>query len=178
MMSTVPELKPYEKYEQEEFESLSRCFSRDLNILQDGASTRIIKKKALDRVSKQAEILRKENGAFDFFFQSTLMKALLVLFRDSFECCREASALMMLNYITESPLDIANMMPYLIPDLQSRLGSLKLVENSEEIRFLLLKIANVACIKTGAMTVAYIEQYMTILRRTFQDGFPEVKKVI
>jgi len=68
-------------------------------------------------------------------------------------------------------------LPYLVPILVARLGQKDIIEETEEIRKLLLAQVGVVLQMCGEMAGVYIDELVQILARTVVDPFPDVKKV-
>lgn len=158
-------------------QDIVRLFQRDLNVLKDQASNRMMKRKVLDKLRAYVEEQGIEKTEFDAFFYNHLLKILVLVLEDAFEKCRELSSSLLL-FILNRPLTSPELvLQYTIPELKNRIGEAGLKEPSEEIRLILIKITGQLCSKSGDAIVPYNQDIISILRNCLLDPFPEVKKV-
>ena len=75
-------------------------------------------------------------------------------------------------------ISVANCLQYITPALAARLSNPEIIEQSEEIRFVLMKIANSITMKSTTHEMSLFCNHMVeCLRCTLSDPFPEVRKV-
>ena len=64
-----------------------------------------------------------------------------------------------------------------MPLFVARLGQLKVVESSEEIRLDLVKTLSQIVLKTGDNFAPFVEEVSLVLTRIMTDSFPDIRKV-
>lgn len=64
-----------------------------------------------------------------------------------------------------------------MPLFSARLGQIKIVESSEEIRLDLVKTLNQIVLKTGENFSPFVEDVSLILHRVMCDSFQDIRKV-
>lgn len=79
--------------------------------------------------------------------------------------------------LAEAVDDITPSLPYIVPAIVSRLGQPDIVEPAEEVRLLLTQGLVRLVALAGPEFGPYVEEAVKVLQRTFQDPFPDVKKV-
>lgn len=69
------------------------------------------------------------------------------------------------------------LLPQIMPLFSTRLGQIKIIETSEEIRLDLVKTLNQVVLKTGENFAPFIEDVSLILHRVMTDSFQDIRKV-
>ncbi|XP_063618443.1 dynein axonemal assembly factor 5 [Cydia splendana] len=97
-------------------------------------------------------------------------------FADSSEACRETAAAIISNFIGRLPLN-DYYLTYILPVLVRRIGCPEIVEESEEIRLILVELVHQILIKYNVshLLSPFINDFTSILTKTSTDPFPKVK---
>lgn len=97
-------------------------------------------------------------------------------FSDSSEGCRETSALIIANFIDRLPLN-DYYLTYILPVIVRRIGCPEIVEESEEIRLVLIELVHkiLQKYKVTHLLSPFINDFTSILTKTVADPFPKVK---
>ncbi|XP_028164932.1 dynein assembly factor 5, axonemal [Ostrinia furnacalis] len=97
-------------------------------------------------------------------------------FSDVSEACREASALIISNFIDRLPLN-DYYLTYILPVIVRRIGCPEIVEESEELRLVLIQLVRkiVEKYKVTHLLSPFINDFTSILTKTSADPFPKVK---
>lgn len=97
-------------------------------------------------------------------------------FSDPAEGCREASALIISNFIEKLPLN-DYYLTYILPVMVRRIGCPEIVEESEEIRLVLIELVHkiLEKYKVTFLLSPFINDFTNILTKTVTDPFPKVK---
>lgn len=74
--------------------------------------------------------------------------------------------------------DLYQFLPNLMPFYTARLGQVKVVEPSEEIRLQIIKTLAQVVARTGDSFSPFVEETVDILGRTCQDSYQDIRKVI
>ncbi|XP_014783487.1 dynein axonemal assembly factor 5 [Octopus bimaculoides] len=148
--------------------------ARNINFLNE--SNKITRRKALQDISK--DINRRKNDLESSELQrifNELLKPLLKEFSDPAESCREQAIELMSELLTMVPGQ-CEYLPYLIPVLVQRLGQQEIMENSEEVRLILVRLLIKAMELNGKKIGVYLNDVIKILQRTIIDNYPQIKK--
>ncbi|XP_047024632.1 dynein axonemal assembly factor 5 [Helicoverpa zea] len=97
-------------------------------------------------------------------------------FSDASEGCRETSALIISNFIEKLPLN-DYYLTYILPVIVRRIGCPEIVEDSEEIRLVLIELVHKILdkYKVSYLLSPFINDFTSILTKTVTDPFPKVK---
>lgn len=105
-----------------------------------------------------------------------IAKTCLRGFEDKVERCREAAVHILLEIVPSLPVDILD---WVLPSIVARIGIEPVVEDSEEIRLLLLKLA-LLCLNTFPHDVGprnYLDFFRVLLENCLMDAFPDLKRL-
>ncbi|CAH1795277.1 unnamed protein product [Owenia fusiformis] len=141
-----------------------------------GDDNRNTRKRALESIRK--ETLGKKPPLDKAIFHHVFVeisKPILSCLSDPVEKCRELSGNFIQDSIKLLPC-LEEFLPLLIPVFVQRLGQQDLVEQSEEIRLVLLETLTLIVKEANKRLAVYLDDMVTILRRTIVDPFPDVKK--
>ncbi|KAI8999439.1 armadillo-type protein [Gaertneriomyces semiglobifer] len=162
---------------QQAADEVVQLLQRDLNILSESSSDRNSKRRALEKVKKETianSALKVDHVRMRLVFTS-LCKILVRLLGDNVEKCRELSAEILMGF-TDYVDDITPFLAYIVPTIGTRLGQKEIIEPSEELRLLLVHTLVRLVQLSQAGFAPFVEGTVTILQRTLQDPFPDVKK--
>ncbi|CAG9093332.1 unnamed protein product [Plutella xylostella] len=97
-------------------------------------------------------------------------------FSDASEACREAAALIISNFIEQLPLN-DYYLTYILPVIVRRIGCSEIVEESEEIRLVLIELVHkiLEKYKVTHLLSPFINELTSILTKTAADPYPKVK---
>lgn len=97
-------------------------------------------------------------------------------FSDVSEACRETSAKIISNFIERLPLN-DYYLTYILPVIVRRIGCPEIVEESEEIRLVLIELVHkiIEKYKVTHLLSPFINDFTSILTKTSADPFPKVK---
>ncbi|KPJ02619.1 HEAT repeat-containing protein 2 [Papilio xuthus] len=97
-------------------------------------------------------------------------------FSDPSEGCREMSILIISNFIEHLPLN-DYYLTYILPVIVRRIGCAEIVEESEEVRLLLIELVHKILIKYKniQLLTSFFNDFTSILTKTSTDPFPKVK---
>ncbi|XP_045535643.1 dynein axonemal assembly factor 5 [Papilio machaon] len=97
-------------------------------------------------------------------------------FSDASEGCREMSILIISNFIEHLPLN-DYYLTYILPVIVRRIGCAEIVEDSEEVRLLLIELVHKILIKykNTQLLTSFFNDFTSILTKTSTDPFPKVK---
>ncbi|KAH8613469.1 hypothetical protein ERJ75_000783100 [Trypanosoma vivax] len=104
-----------------------------------------------------------------------LLRSCLRGFEDSAERCREHAILIVTDVIIRQPPSVLD---WVLPAVVTRIGVSPVLEDSEELRLLLLRLA-VVCMKSFPHEIGprnYIDFFQVLLENCILDPFPELKK--
>ncbi|XP_061713504.1 dynein axonemal assembly factor 5 [Cydia pomonella] len=95
---------------------------------------------------------------------------------DSSEACRETAVAIISNFISRLPLN-DYYLTYILPVLVRRIGCPEIVEESEEIRLILVELVHQIMVKYNVthLLSPFINDFTSILTKTSTDPFPKVK---
>ncbi|XP_073945026.1 dynein axonemal assembly factor 5 [Choristoneura fumiferana] len=101
---------------------------------------------------------------------------ILKSFTDPSEACRNTAAAIISNFIARLPLN-DYYLTYIIPVLVRRIGCAEIVEESEEIRLVLVELLRqiIEKYKVTHLLSPFINDFTSILAKTSTDPFPKVK---
>ncbi|XP_022120793.2 dynein axonemal assembly factor 5 [Pieris rapae] len=97
-------------------------------------------------------------------------------FLDESEACREKAISIMSNFIQHLPLN-DYYLTYILPVIVRRIGCAEIVEESEEIRLVLIELVHVIIDKYKGthLLSSFMNDFTSILTKTSTDPFPKVK---
>ncbi|XP_041977960.1 dynein axonemal assembly factor 5 [Aricia agestis] len=101
---------------------------------------------------------------------------ILKSFSDESESCRETAISIVSNFIDRLPLN-DYYLTYILPVIVRRIGCPEIVEESEEIRLVLIQLVHKIIVKykgTNYLT-PFLNDFTSILTKTSTDPFPKVK---
>ncbi|KOB75170.1 HEAT repeat-containing protein [Operophtera brumata] len=140
------------------------------------SESKLSRKKALDDIN--AEIFEnEENGDCDLTAIFPEVYAyVLKSFSDPSELCRDASATIVSNFIEKLPLN-DYYLTYILPVIVRRIGCPEIIEESEEIRLVLIGLVRKVLdkYKVTHLLSPFINDFTSILTKTSTDPYPKVK---
>ncbi|KAJ3122638.1 HEAT repeat-containing protein 2 [Physocladia obscura] len=148
--------------------------ARDLNVATDAQAARPEKTRALNRIHSaviQTGFSKQQTSTL----AAAIVPALLRVINDSAEKCRELSIETISDLVSQSN-DLIPVLPFIIPAISSRLSLPEIMESSEEIRLLLVKLLLSITNKTKSVFSPGVDEAVKIVLRTITDPFSEVKK--
>lgn len=97
-------------------------------------------------------------------------------FSDPSEGCREMSTFIISNFIEHLPLN-DYYLTYILPVIVRRIGCAEIVEDSEEVRLLLIELVHKILLKykNTQLLTSFFNDFTSILTKTSTDPFPKVK---
>ncbi|CAG5051832.1 unnamed protein product [Parnassius apollo] len=97
-------------------------------------------------------------------------------FSDPSEACREASVLIISNFVERLPHN-DYYLTYILPVIVRRIGCAEIVEDSEEIRLILIELVHkiIEKYKNTHHLTPFFNDFTSILTKTSTDPFPKVK---
>lgn len=100
----------------------------------------------------------------------------LKCFSDASESCRENAIIIMSNFIEKLPLN-DYYLTYILPVIVRRIGSAETIEDSEEIRLILMGLVHKILYKYKGTNLLcpFMNDFTGILTKTCTDMFPKVK---
>ncbi|ORC85787.1 HEAT repeat containing 2 [Trypanosoma theileri] len=104
-----------------------------------------------------------------------LLRSCLRGFEDTSERCREYAIMIVTQLL---PRQKSSVLDWVLPAIVTRIGLSPVVEESEELRLLLLKLA-VLCMETFPHEIGprnYIDFFQVLLENCLRDAFPDLKK--
>ncbi|KPI89518.1 hypothetical protein ABL78_1394 [Leptomonas seymouri] len=141
-----------------------------LNELQDSNKMKrcAAYKKIHELVASHKEELTEED-------EFSIIRACLKGFEDSSERAREEAVRITSELL---PRQNASILDWVLPSVVTRIGIVPVVEESEEIRLLLLRLgaACMACFPHDIGPRNYIDFFQVLLENCFRDPFPDLKK--
>lgn len=101
---------------------------------------------------------------------------ILKSFSDASESCRENAIIITSNFIQRLPLN-DYYLTYILPVIVRRIGCPEIIEESEEIRLILIELVHKILIKYKGthLLSSFINDFTSILTKTSTDPFPKVK---
>ncbi|RNF15805.1 HEAT repeat containing 2 [Trypanosoma conorhini] len=141
---------------------------RYLNEISDGA-----RNKRLAAYEKLSQLC--EQGSLNNTEEFDMLRACLRGFEDASERCREHSVKIVTRVL---PRQNSSVLDWVLPAIVTRIGVSPVVEESEELRLLLLRLA-VLCMETYPNEIGprnYIDFFQVLLENCLRDAFPELKK--
>lgn len=140
------------------------------------SESKMARRKALDDIN--AEIFQsEENAGCDLTVVFPEVYAyVLKSFSDPSEACRDASATIVSNFIDKLPLN-DYYLTYILPVIVRRIGCPEIVEDSEEIRLVLICLVRkiLEKYKVPHLLTPFINDFTSILTKTSTDPYPKVK---
>lgn len=112
----------------------------------------------------------------DAFSESNMQ--VLKCFRDKLETCREISIEIMTNFVQN--LEVNDYyLTYIFPVIVERIGTVELIEESEELRLQLVNflIVIIQRYKNTNQLVPFLDDCILILCQTVIDKYPKIKEV-
>ncbi|ESL08087.1 hypothetical protein TRSC58_04217 [Trypanosoma rangeli SC58] len=143
-------------------------FPRYLNEISDGA-----RNKRLAAYEKLSQLC--EDGCLNNTEEFDLLRTCLRGFEDASERCREYSVRLVTNVFSRLS---SSVLDWVLPAIVTRIGVSPVVEESEELRLLLLRLA-VLCMETYPNEIGprnYIDFFQVLLENCLRDAYPELKK--
>ncbi|XP_049868771.1 dynein axonemal assembly factor 5 isoform X2 [Pectinophora gossypiella] len=97
-------------------------------------------------------------------------------FSDPAEACRDSAATIIANFIDRLPLN-DYYLTYILPVIVRRIGNPEIVEESEEIRLILVELLHkiLEKYKVSSLLSPFINDFTSILTKTSTDPYPKVK---
>ncbi|PWU99221.1 hypothetical protein C3747_221g10 [Trypanosoma cruzi] len=141
---------------------------RYLNEISDG-----VRQKRLAAYEKLLHLC--ECGSLNNVEEFDLLRCCLRGFEDTSERCREYSVKIVTCVL---PRQGSSVLDWILPAVVTRIGVLPVVEESEEVRLLLLRLA-VLCMETYPNEIGprnYIDFLKILLENCLRDSFPQLKK--
>lgn len=140
------------------------------------SESKMARKKALDDIN--AEMFENvENKDCDLTVLFPEVYAyVLKSFSDPSELCRDASATIVSNFIEKLPLN-DYYLTYILPVIVRRIGCPEIIEESEEIRLVLIGLVRkvLDMYKVTHLLSPFINDFTSILTKTSTDPYPKVK---
>ncbi|CAH0719593.1 unnamed protein product, partial [Brenthis ino] len=101
---------------------------------------------------------------------------ILKSFSDTSESCRENAIIITSNFIQRLPLN-DYYLTYILPVIVRRIGCPEIIEESEEIRLILIELVHKILLKYKGthLLSSFINDFTSILTKTSTDPFPKVK---
>ena len=101
---------------------------------------------------------------------------ILKSFSDPSESCRENAIIIISNFIQRLPLN-DYYLTYILPVVVRRIGCAEIIEDSEEIRLILIELVHkiLQKYKGTHLLSPFINDFTSILTKTSTDPFPKVK---
>ncbi|XP_023943230.2 dynein axonemal assembly factor 5 [Bicyclus anynana] len=101
---------------------------------------------------------------------------ILKSFSDTSEACRDCAITIMSNFIDQLPLN-DYYLTYILPVIVRRIGCPETVEESEEIRLVLIQLVHkiIQKYKGTHLLTPFINEFTSILTKTSTDPYPKVK---
>lgn len=152
-------------------DTLLKTISRDLNCLKETNKT--TRKRAIESINKQTTTDVQPAVLKEVL--SEIAKPVVGLISDPAEKCREIS-LLYIDECTDILQEEFDVLPMVFPVFVQRLGQPDLIEPSEEVRFLSVKLMTKLVTVHKKNIGAYVDDIVKILQRTIQDPCPDVKK--
>ncbi|CAH8604211.1 unnamed protein product [Heterobilharzia americana] len=118
--------------------------------------------------------LRTKTGQDDGVLNTVIMTLSSAL-NDPVEVNRELAVKVFEMYL-DVTRDVSALLPSLVPVLVMRLGQKDITEHSEEVRFSTMNLLY-TLVTRGDEASAFLDDYISILQKTFVDPYHEVKKL-
>lgn len=140
------------------------------------SDSKMVRKQALVNIEKEIfENPENKNCDLTIVFPE-VYAYVLKSFSDSSEACRESAASIISNFIDKLPLN-DYYLTYILPVLVRRIGCPEIVEESEEIRLVLIELVHQILMKykVSQLLSPFINDFTSILTKTSMDPFSKVK---
>ncbi|XP_072168625.1 dynein axonemal assembly factor 5-like [Diadema setosum] len=158
----------------ESVSEVRQVIARQINCLGEG--NRMAKRRALEGIKK--ETIGKKPPLDNEVLQGVLeaeLKPLLKCFGDPVDKCRELSVQLIHDFVETIPRP-AEILPYLIPTIVTRLGNQEITESAEELRLALVELMIKLVELTGDRLAPFLDDYVRVLQRTIVDPFSDVRR--
>lgn len=140
------------------------------------SESKMARKKALDDInSEMFENVENKDCDLTVLFPE-VYAYVLKSFSDPSELCRDASATIVSNFIEKLPLN-DYYLTYILPVIVRRIGCPEIIEESEEIRLVLIGLVRKVLdkYKVTHLLSPFINDFTSILTKTSTDPYPKVK---
>nr|AGC92707.1 HEAT repeat-containing protein 2-like protein [Heliconius erato] len=140
------------------------------------SESKIARRQALLKINEEIfENPTNENCDLTTVF-TEIYAYILKSFSDPSESCRENSIIITSNFIQRLPLN-DYYLTYILPVVVRRIGCAEIIEDSEEIRLILIELVHkiLQKYKGTHLLSPFINDFTSILTKTSTDPFPKVK---
>lgn len=140
------------------------------------SESKMARKNALSKINDEIfENLYNESCDLTVIFPE-IYPYILKSFSDSSEACRNTAVLIISNFINRLPLN-DYYLTYIIPVIVRRIGCPEIIEESEEIRLVLIELVHKILdkYKVTHLLSPFINDFTSILTKTVTDPYPKVK---
>lgn len=140
------------------------------------SESKMARKQALEAINKEIfENAQNQDCDLTILFPE-IYSYILKSFSDSSEGCREVAATIMSNFIEHLPLN-DYYLTYILPVVVRRIGCPEIVEESEELRLILMFLVHkiIDKYKITQLLTPFINDFTSILTKTSTDPYPKVK---
>ncbi|CAF4571663.1 unnamed protein product [Rotaria sp. Silwood2] len=155
--------------------------NRNIVLLAD--PNKITRQKALQNLCNDLKSSLSINDNNDHLHPpSNIIESMLKIFSDPAEKNRDLALTYISMYVTKYCTDennIDKILTLLMPAFVQRLGTNDIIEPSEEIRLNSISLLSELCriYTNGNKLALYLNEWITILKRTIIDPYPEVRKL-
>lgn len=142
------------------------------------SESKLLRKQAFMKINEEIFLNPTNSGCDLTIVFPEIYAYVLKGFSDASESCREISAQIISNFIEKLPLN-DYYLTYIFPVLVRRIGCPEIVEESEEIRLILVKLVHTIIDKYQGTPLlsSFINDLTSILTKTSTDPFSKVKMV-
>lgn len=140
------------------------------------SESKIARRQALLKINEEIfENPTNENCDLTSVF-TEIYAYILKSFSDPSESCRENAIIIISNFIQRLPLN-DYYLTYILPVVVRRIGCAEIIEDSEEIRLILIELVHkiLQKYKGTHLLSPFINDFTSILTKTSTDPFPKVK---
>lgn len=140
------------------------------------SESKITRKQALSKINEEI-FDNPENKSCDLTVVFPEIYAyILKSFSDPSEACRNIAASIISNFIVNLPLN-DYYLTYILPVIVRRIGCPEIIEESEEIRLVLIELVHkiLENYKVTHLLSPFINDFTSILTKTVTDPYPKVK---
>ncbi|KAI5635449.1 dynein assembly factor 5, axonemal [Phthorimaea operculella] len=140
------------------------------------SESKMARKQALQKINEEI-FENKDNSDCDLTVVfPEIYQYVLKSFSDPAEACREVAASIISNFIDRLPLN-DYYLTYILPVLVRRIGCPEIIEESEEIRLVLIGLVHkiLEKYKVSQLLSPFINDFTSILTKTVTDPYPKVK---